>query len=90
VTLLSLPTDDPQTAAKNQFLSALIFFLVAAVFMFVCCVFQTILYKNAFYIYYLDWFKNPKYGRKDKIMNSPEISEQDRSDYGLILDVSQK
>jgi len=61
ITLLSFPTNDPDTKNKNIFLSALVFFLVATVWMFLCCFLQIILSKNVFYIYYLDWQKNPKY-----------------------------
>jgi len=61
-------------------MSALVFYLVAAAIMFVNCVLLLILYKNSFYIYYLDWSKNPKNSTK----NDGTISEQEKFDYGLL------
>ncbi len=69
------------------------FFLVAAGIMFLNAIFQIILSKNAFAIYYLDWCKNPDFIRKRKtiIMNSPNISERDKREYGLLeTNLSQK
>jgi hypothetical protein len=63
-----------------------VFFLVAAGIMFLNAIFQIILSKNDFAIYYLDWCKNPAFirKRKDTLMNSPNLSEQDKREFGLL------
>lgn len=88
ITLLSFPINDPETAAENEFLAALVFFLVAACIMFLNAIFQVILSKNDFAIYYLDWYNNLKFlrKRKNELMASPILSELDKKEFGLLTD----
>lgn len=54
--------------------------------MFLNAIFQVILSKNDFAVYYLDWTKNPAYilKRKATLMNSPNLSERDKHEFGLL------
>jgi hypothetical protein len=67
ITLLAFPVDDPAKAERNNFLSAIVFFSVSALIMLLNAVFQIILSKNDFAVYYLDWCKNPQFIRQQQL-----------------------
>ena len=60
ITLLCFPTTEGNDVERNQFLSAMVFFSVAAAIMVLNTIFQIILSRNKFAVYYLDWLKNPE------------------------------
>lgn len=60
ITLLAFPVSEGYDVKRNQFLSAVVFFTVAAAIMILNATFQVILSRNKFAIYYLDWLKNPE------------------------------